>query len=85
FKTYLDPRAMKRAFDNYRDELEDKPKKALEERLSFLLDTVKSGELLKGLDDRLTLLNIENIDDEWQMTSIESVEKFFIIKGQEFN
>lgn len=35
FKTYLDPRAMKRAFDNYRDELEDKPKKALEERLSF--------------------------------------------------
>lgn len=85
FKTYLDPRAMKRAFDNYRDELEEKPRKALEERLSFLLDTVKSSELLKGLDDRLTLLNIEDIDDEWSMTSTESVEKFFIIKGQEFN
>ena len=85
FRTYLDPRAMKRAFDNYRDELEEKPRKALEERLSFLLDTVKSSELLKGLDDRLTLLNIENVDDDWRMTSKESVEKFFIIKGQEFN
>lgn len=85
FKTYLDPRAMKRAFDNYRNELDEKPRKALEERLSFLLDTVKSSELLKGLDDRLNLLYIDEKNDEWNMASTESVEKFFIIKGQEFN
>ncbi|MGE7219239.1 type II toxin-antitoxin system antitoxin SocA domain-containing protein [Priestia koreensis] len=85
FKTYLDPRSMKRAFDNNRDDIDDKPRRELEERLSFLLDTIKSSELLKGLDDRLTLLNIDEIKDEWEMANKESVEKFFIIKGQEFN
>lgn len=85
FKTYLDPRAMNKAFNNYLDEIDDKPKKALEERLSFLLDTVKSGDLLKGLDDRLTLLDLQNTDLKKMTTSIEIVEKYFILKGQEFN
>lgn len=83
FKTYFDPRAMKTAFDNYRDELDERVKADFEKRLSFLLDTIKSGELLKGLDDSLTLLDLTDEENEWHTCDVETIEKFFIIRGQE--
>lgn len=82
FKTLSDPRAMKKAFESSKNDIPEKDKKALQERLSFLLDTVKSGEILKGLDDKLNLLKIE--EQDWNDTDREEIEKFFIIKGQEF-
>ncbi|MFB9759168.1 type II toxin-antitoxin system antitoxin SocA domain-containing protein [Ectobacillus funiculus] len=83
FKTLRDPRVMKTLLKSSIDEIPEKDRRALQERLSFLLDIVKSVDILKGLEDELHLLNL-NLETEWEETAIEEVEKFFIIKGQEF-
>lgn len=64
FKAYRDPYVMKMAFENYYDEIGEKPRRALEERLSFLFEAIKHREVLKGLDDRFELLDVRSFRNE---------------------
>ena len=45
-KAILDPRSMKRAFYSNRNDIEENTRNALDKRISFLLDTIKSRDLL---------------------------------------
>ncbi|MCU5081167.1 DUF4065 domain-containing protein [Bacillus cereus] len=84
FKTLRDPRVMKTILESSIDDIPDKDRKALQERLIFLLDIVKSTDILKGLENDLHLLDI-SLENVWEEASIEDVEMFFIIKGQELD
>ncbi|PIE92719.1 hypothetical protein CO726_25060 [Bacillus fungorum] len=84
FKTLRDPKVMKTILESGIDDIPDKDRKALQERLSFLLDIVKSADILKGLENELHLLDIPS-EIVWEEASIEEVEAFFIIKGQELD
>lgn len=82
-KMLRDPRNMKTLFESNMNEIpEGKDKQEFRERLGFLLDIVKSADLLKGFDDKLNVLDIDT-EDEWDNVEVEDVEKFFIIKGQD--
>jgi putative zinc finger/helix-turn-helix YgiT family protein len=82
-KMLRDPRNMKTLFESNIDEIpEGKDKQELRERLGFLLDVLKSADILKGFDDKLNLIEIQPVDN-WNEVSVEEVERFFIIKGQE--
>lgn len=75
---------MKIAFENYDDEIGEKPRRALEERLSFLFEAIKHCEVLKGLDDRFELLDVRSFGKEHQQLSVFDVERYFIMRDQDF-